>query len=237
VTDLFHPADPLDTLRLPELPVACRPGFGEALRARLATALDLDPSLEPGGPAMTTTEPAPAHLPGTSPGIPSLIPYLAVNDARAAIRFYVDAFDAEPDGSAIVHSDGRIGHAQLRIRDAVVMLADPWDLPGVDHPLSRGATTVQLHLFVEDVDATYRQAIAAGGESVRPPEDQSYGDRSGGVRDPFGHVWMLSTAGPGLSDDELARTFEPEGFHLEDAGDLGEVDLGSRSPTPEDEGD
>jgi PhnB protein len=189
---------------------------------------------------MTTTEPAPAAArPGRPPGQPTFSPYLAVSDGRAAIRYYTEAFGAVPDGPVVVAADGRIGHAQLRIGDATVMLADPWELPGVDNPTSLGATTVQLHLYVEDVDETYRRAVSAGGVGRRPPEDQPYGDRSGTVVDPFGHSWMLNTAGPVRSEAEMAEGFAAGGFRmagvdeLDDLGEPGDLDLGVRAPAPE----
>jgi uncharacterized glyoxalase superfamily protein PhnB len=216
-------SDPLDALRLPDVPVDPRPAFAADLRARLLDALDH------GGTPMTTTDPAPTTaLPGTPPGQPSFSPYLAVHDARAAIRYYTEVFDAVPDGSVFVADDGRIGHAALRIRDAVVMLADPWEVARVDNPAALGATTVQLHLYVEDCDETFRRAVAAGGEALRPPANEPYGDRSATVADPFGHVWMINTAGRGLTQEELNRNLDGGGFHLEDAGDLDEVDLGGR---------
>ena len=216
-------SDPLDALRLPDVPVDPRPAFAADLRERLVRALDH------GGTAMTTTEPtSTTTLAGTPPGQPSFSPYLAVDDARAAIRYYTEAFGAVPEGSVFVADDGRVGHAALRIRDAIVMLADPWDVPGVDNPRSLGATTVQLHLYVEDVDETYRRALAAGGESYRPPEDQPYGDRSATVADPFGHVWMINSAGRAMTQEELTRNLEGGGFRLEDAADVGDIDLGER---------
>jgi uncharacterized glyoxalase superfamily protein PhnB len=205
-------SDPFDALRLPAVPVDPRPAFTADLRARLARALDPDP----GGATMSTTEPAVRRA--------TLAPYLAVRDARAAIRYYTEAFGARADGPVYTADDGRIGHAELRIGDATVMLADPWDVPGVGDPSALGATTVQLHLTVDDVDETYRRALAAGGTGTRPPADQDYGDRAAQVADPFGHYWMLNQPGPGLARDELSARIEPTGFSLED------VDPGGRAP-------
>jgi uncharacterized glyoxalase superfamily protein PhnB len=229
--------DPLDALHAPIVPVSPSPAFAAQLRARLIRVLDLPTTA--GEPAMTTTEPTPtttdpsgprrADLPGAPPGQPALAPYLAVADARAAIRYYTEAFGAVPDGSMVAAADGRIGHAQLRIRDSIVMLADPWDLPGLGDPVTLGATTVQLHLYVPDVDETYRRAVAAGGTGQRPPEGQAYGDRSAVVVDPSGHTWMLATAGPTLSEEQLTAQYAEGGFHLEP---MDEVNLGERAPRP-----
>jgi uncharacterized glyoxalase superfamily protein PhnB len=227
-------SDPLEALRLPVVPVEPRPELRTGLRARLAERLGLDPTPDRGGSAMTTTTTGPASS-APLPGRPTFSPYLAVSDARAAIRFYREAFGAELDGPLVVAADGRVGHAELRIGDATVMLADPWEMPGVDNPTALGATTVQLHLYVDDVDETYRRAVAAGGVGQRPPADQPYGDRSGTVSDPFGHVWMLNTAGPVLSEADQADGFAAAGFHLADLADLegiDDVDLGVRSAAP-----
>jgi uncharacterized glyoxalase superfamily protein PhnB len=210
--------DPFDALRLPVAPVDPRPEFAADLRSRLARALGTDPDPSPGGTVMSTTEPAVRRA--------TLAPYLAVSDARAAIRYYTEAFGATVEGPVFTADDGRIGHAELRIGDATVMLADPWEVPGVDNPTALGATTVQLHLTVGDVDGTYQRAVAAGGTGTRPPADQDYGDRAAQVADPFGHYWMLNQPGRALGRDELSDRMEPGGFSLED------VDLGDRATAP-----
>src|SRR5690606_9250867 len=124
-----------------------------------------------------------------------------------------------------VAEDGRIGHAQLRIGPAVIMLADPWDIPGIGDPTLLGGTSVQLHLYVPDVDATFARAMAAGATSDRPPADEAYGDRAAVVVDPFGHHWMIATNRQLLSTDELRDNLAGSPFRLEDIPD---VDLGER---------
>ena len=131
-------------------------------------------------------------------------PYLIVNGAAAALDFYVKAFRAK---ELFRHTapDGRIGHAEIRIGDSVVMLAD--EHPEVDarSPESYGGSPVRIHLYVEDVDAIARQAIAAGIKVVRPVQDQFYGDRNATFEDPFGHVWHVSTHIEDVSEEELSR--------------------------------
>src|SRR5689334_9150176 len=118
-----------------------------------------------------------------------LTPMLGVHDAAGAIDFYTRAFGAVENGER--HEDeGKIGHAQLRIGDAIVMLADEY--PGHSStPTTLGGTPVILHLDVEDVDKVTSQAVHAGADLIRAPEDFLYG-RISKVRDPYGHVWMLN---------------------------------------------
>ena len=101
--------------------------------------------------------------------------------------------------------EGKIGHAELEIGDSVIMLAD--EFPDMDFhgPASLGGTSVTLHLYVKDVDASFRKAIDAGARPVREVKDQFYGDRTGAVRDPFGHVWHLATHKEDVSAEEIAR--------------------------------
>ena len=136
-------------------------------------------------------------------GYHSVTPYIVVDDAAAALDFYKRAFGAEevlrmPMGD-------RIGHAEIRIGDSHVMLAD--EFPEMDKlgPKSRGGATASLMIYLEDVDAAFSRAIAAGGREERPVQDQFYGDRSGSLFDPFGHCWMLSTHIEDVPEDEMQR--------------------------------
>jgi PhnB protein len=133
---------------------------------------------------LSTTEPIPA---AANP----LTPYLAVAGAAEAIDFYRRAFGAI-ETTRFVGDDGKVGHAELMIGTAKVMLAD--ESPEIDvlGPASRGGTTVSLHLEVVDVDFTHREAVEAGATSQREPADQGHGNRSATITDPFGHRWMLS---------------------------------------------
>jgi PhnB protein len=137
-------------------------------------------------------------------GHPAVSPYLLVNGAAAALAFYGKAFGAT---ERFRHSgpDGRIGHAEITIGDSVIMLADEHPEMGARGPRAYGGSPVMLHVYVEDVDALARQAIAAGAKVVRPVQDQFYGDRSGSFEDPFGHVWHVATHIEDVSAEELSE--------------------------------
>jgi PhnB protein len=137
------------------------------------------------------------------PGLPVLSPYLVVKDAPAAIAFYVRAFGAE-ERYRLAMPDGRIGHAELRIRGAVLMLADPFPEYGIAAP-GDARPSVTLHLYVDDVDAVAARAVEAGAQLVRPVKDEFYGDRAGQLRDPSGHVWHLATHLEDVSPEEMQR--------------------------------
>ena len=104
--------------------------------------------------------------------------------------------------------DGKIGHAELKIGTARFMLSDEYPEMGVRSPESIGGSPVTLHLYVEDVDATFAQAVAAGAKVVRPVEDQFYGDRAGKLVDPFGHSWFLATHKEDVAVEERKRRAE-----------------------------
>ena len=136
-------------------------------------------------------------------GYHSVTPYLIVDDAKRAIEFYGRAFGAQemfrmPMGE-------RIGHAELKIGDSVVMLAD--EFPDMDHlgPNSRGGTTVSLLIYVDDVDRAFAQAIEAGAKEQRPLTNQFWGDRMGTLADPFGHQWSLATHVEDVPPEEMQR--------------------------------
>ena len=137
-------------------------------------------------------------------GHPAVSPYLIVNGAASALAFYGKAFGAT---ERFRHSgpDGRIGHAEITIGDSVIMLADEHPEVGARGPGAYGGSPVMLHVYVEDVDAVARQAIAAGAKVVRPVQDQFYGDRSGSFEDPFGHVWHVATHVEDVSAEELSE--------------------------------
>jgi len=118
-------------------------------------------------------------------------PYLMVNDAARALEFYRTAFDAV-EVVRLTAPEGRVAHAEIRIGDSTIFVSDEWPGVGVSSPQSLGGSPVVIHLEVEDVDAVARQAIAAGATVIFPVEDQFYGARAGRVKDPFGHMWLLS---------------------------------------------
>ena len=136
-------------------------------------------------------------------GYHSVTPYLVVDDANAAIKFYERAFGAT-EKFRLPMGD-RIGHAEILIGDSHVMLAD--EFPDMGHlgPKSRGGTTVSLMIYVPDVDATFRQAIEAGATAKKPVEDQFWGDRMGTLEDPFGHQWSLATHVEEVPPEEMER--------------------------------
>src|SRR5207253_2925010 len=121
-----------------------------------------------------------------------LSPYLCCKDATRAVESYRKAFGAK-ETMRLAEPSGRIGHAELEIAGAPVMLADEYPDFGILSPTSIGGTPVKLHLYVDDVDALVARAVAAGAKVVRAVEDQFYGDRSGQIEDPFGHVWFVAT--------------------------------------------
>lgn len=128
-------------------------------------------------------------------------PYLIVNDAASAIDFYTRAFGANE--SMRFEHGGKIGHAEIRIGDSAIMLADEFPDMGARSPQSFGGSPVSIHLYVEDVDALVAQAVEAGAKLQRPVEDKFYGDRSGSVEDPFGHGWHISTHKEDLTLEEM----------------------------------
>lgn len=133
----------------------------------------------------------------------SITPYLGIKDAAKAIEFYKQAFGAV-EMFRLEGPDGRIGHAELKIGDSSLMLADPCDMEGgLAASQSLGGTAVGLHLYVEDCDKIYDQAVAAGALALRPVQDQFYGDRSGTLKDPFGNLWFVSTHKEDLSPEEI----------------------------------
>jgi PhnB protein len=137
-------------------------------------------------------------------GYHSVTPYLAVDDAAAALEFYKQAFGAR-ERMRMAAAGGKVGHAEIEIGGSCVMLADEYPDVGFRSPKAIGGTPVSLHLYVEDVDAVVRQAVAAGAKEVRPVKDQFYGDRTGTIEDPFDHTWHIATHKEDLSPDELKR--------------------------------
>lgn len=175
-------ADPLEVLRLPVRPEAPDPVFTDRLRARVARALAL-----PQGVVVS-------EAPPPEPPVSAAIPYLAVDDARAAIQWYTDVFDAHPVGDPIVMPDGRIGHGELALAGGVLYLADAHPEIGVTAPRV-GEAAVSLMINVEDADDTRERAITAGARGDREPYD-SYGSRNAWIVDPFGHRWGLQSPLP-----------------------------------------
>jgi len=131
-------------------------------------------------------------------------PYLIVRGAARAIEFYKQAFGAT-ESMRMPGPNGRIMHAEVRVGGAAIMLADEAPEMGIRSPETLGGSPVIILLYVEDVDAVTARAIAAGAKAVRPVQDQFYGDRSGTIADPFGHVWTIATHKEDVSPEEMQR--------------------------------
>jgi PhnB protein len=140
-------------------------------------------------------------------GYHTVTPYLIVKGAAKALDFYKKAFGAT-ELMRLPGPDGRIGHAEIKIGDSPVMLADEHPEMGSLAPQTPGKAGVGLCLYVEDVDALAARATAAGATVVRPVQDQFYGDRSGTFADPFGHVWTIATHKEDVSSEEMQRRME-----------------------------
>jgi PhnB protein len=141
-------------------------------------------------------------------GYHSVTPYLMINGAANAIEFYRRAFGAK-ESFKLEAPGGMIGHAEIQIGDSPIMIAD--DCGGESpfrNPQSTGGSPVGLHLYVEDVDAVFAQAVNAGATVIKPVQDQFYGDRTGALKDPFGHIWFLATHKEELSPDEIKQRAE-----------------------------
>jgi PhnB protein len=137
-------------------------------------------------------------------GYSSVTPYLVVSDGARAIQFYKEALGAK-ELFRMDMPTGGVGHAELRIGDSRIMLADECPSMEFRSPLAYGGSGVTLHLYVEDVDAVAERAVAAGMKVKRPVQNQFYGDRSGTFEDPFGHVWHISTHVEDVSPEEMER--------------------------------
>lgn len=140
-------------------------------------------------------------------GYHAITPYLSIRGAAQAIEYYKKAFGAR-ERLRMSAPDGKIGHAELVLGDSVIMLADEYPDMGFLGPQSRGGSSVNMYFYVKDVDAVVEKAVVAGGKLMRPVKDQFYGDRSGTVEDPYGHVWNISTHKEELSKAELRRRAE-----------------------------
>ncbi|MFT5111489.1 MAG: PhnB protein [Parasphingorhabdus sp.] len=135
-------------------------------------------------------------------GYQTVTAYLVVHDGAEAIEFYCSVFGASEE-LRMPGPDGKIGHAELTIGDSKFMLADEFPDLEISGPKTLGGTGVSMLLFVDDADTIVDRAFESGAEVLRPVMDQFYGDRSGTLRDPFGHVWTISTHMEDLSPEEL----------------------------------
>lgn len=136
-------------------------------------------------------------------GYHSVTPYLIIDGAAKAIDFYKKAFGATE--LFRMDHEGKVGHAELKIGDSPIMLADEQPSMGYVSPKALGGTPVSLMIYVADVDTVYKQAISAGATELRAVKDQFYGDRSGNLKDPFGHVWTIATHKEDVTPEEMDK--------------------------------
>ncbi len=137
-------------------------------------------------------------------GFHSVTPYLSVKDALSAIKFYQHAFGANVIGQ-IAMPDGTVGHAELQIGDSKFMLAEEMPAWGNKSPATLGGSPVGIALYVDDADAVFKRALAAGATVIEPMKDQFYGDRSGTLNDPYGHKWHILTHIEDVSFSEMQK--------------------------------
>jgi PhnB protein len=143
-------------------------------------------------------------------GYHAITPYLIVSGGAKALEFYARAFGAI-ERERMQDPSGKIRHAEISIGDSRVMLADEHPEIGALGPATIGGSPVSIHLYVEDVDAVVGQAVAAGAKLTRPVADQFYGDRAGGITDPFGHHWHIATHKEDLTSAEIHRRAAAQG--------------------------
>jgi uncharacterized glyoxalase superfamily protein PhnB len=139
-------------------------------------------------------------------GIQQVFPYLRLRGAEKAIEFYTKAFGAR-ETMRLAEPGGRIGHAEIKIGPATIMLADEFPEMGIQGPLALRGTSVSLHLHVDDVDALMDRAVQAGATVIRPAKNEFYGERTGALRDPFGHEWLLGQHVEDVSPEEMQRRY------------------------------
>jgi PhnB protein len=148
----------------------------------------------------TTVAPIPEEYQGATP-------YLCIRDCAAAIEFYKKAFGAT-EVMRLAQPDGKLGHAEIKIGGAAIMLADEFPEFGVHSPKTIGGSPVTIHLYVENVDAFFAKAVDAGAIVKQTVKDEFYGDRSCRLEDPFGHSWSFATHIEDVSPEEMQRRFD-----------------------------
>lgn len=133
-------------------------------------------------------------------------PYLRVRDAARALDFYKQAFGAQ-ELFRLTEPSGRVGHAEIKIGSTTLMLADEYPEMSIVGPQTLGGTSFSIHLHVDNADAWIERAVAAGATVLRPAADAFYGERSGSVRDPFGHEWLVGHQFEDVSTEEMQRRY------------------------------
>lgn len=137
-------------------------------------------------------------------GYHSVTPYLSIKGAAKAIDYYKQVFGAT-ELFRMAAPDGKIGHAEIKIGNSPIMLADEFPEMEFVSPQTLGGSPIGLMIYVDDVDTMFNQAISAGATEVKPLQDQFYGDRSGTIKDPFGHVWTVATHVEDVAPEELQK--------------------------------
>jgi PhnB protein len=140
-------------------------------------------------------------------GYHTATPYLIIKGAAKALDFYKKAFGAT-ELMRMQDSNGKVGHAEIRIGNSPIMLADEYPDMGYKSPQSLGGSPVSIMLYVENADKTVERAVAEGAKITKAVQDQFYGDRNGTIHDPFGHVWTISTHVEDVSPEEMQRRAE-----------------------------
>jgi len=151
-------------------------------------------------------------------GYHSVTPYLIVTGAAEAIDYYKEAFGAT-ELLRMPAPGGKIGHAEIKIGDSPIMLADEFPEMGYKSPRTLSGSPVSIMIYVADVDTVFDRAVTAGGKVQRPVKDQFYGDRSGTLEDPFGHVWHVATHKEDVSADEMERRAKESGAGASGGGE------------------
>lgn len=137
-------------------------------------------------------------------GYHTATPYLTIRNAAQALDFYKRAFGAT-EVMRMADSNGKVGHAEIRIGDSAIMLSDEFPDMDARSPQMIGGSPVMIHLYVEDVDALVKRAVEAGATLQRPVENQFYGDRAGKLADPFGHIWWIATHVEDVPPQEIEK--------------------------------
>jgi len=137
-------------------------------------------------------------------GYRTVTPYLTIKNGAKALEFYKNAFGAT-EIYRLMMPDGRLGHAEIRLGDSMIMLGDEFPEYGGKAPETLGGSPVSIYLYVEDVDAFFKRALAAGAKERKPVMDQFYGDRSGQLEDPFGHLWWVATHKEDVTPEEIQK--------------------------------
>jgi PhnB protein len=137
-------------------------------------------------------------------GYPQVTPYLTVDGANRAIEWYGTVFGAS-ERARMGAPDGKVGHAELKLGDSLLMLADEVPEMGMRSPKAVGGTPVTISLYIDDVDGVFERAVQGGAKPLRQVENQFYGDRVGSFEDPFGHRWSVATHVEDVPPDEMER--------------------------------